>query len=141
MRTMLLSVFALFGVGCSPLDSATSNYIELSDADSGYFYTPDEKIHYRLHNVDSPEDRSKNQQGGAKCDAEQVLGDAASAYAATIIEGARLEITARYGLDRWKREVVDISIDGQDMGTLLVEAGHAAWWDYDNGDPKPVWCN
>lgn len=143
--------FAALGIAtsCSPIDQKTlttgslpsSAYFALSDADSGYIKGIEPEIHFRLHGVDAPEDRSPRQRGGAKCLGEQALGDAAGDFARALVSDVKqIAITTDYGPDQYGRLVVDISLDGDDMGTLLIEAGHAALWDYDGGAPKPNWC-
>jgi len=151
MRTISMRFFLLIPLlyvfsACSSAEETSTSalpasaYLDLSDADSGYIRGIEPQIHFRLHNVDAPEDRSPNQRGGAKCLEEQAMGDAAGAYARELVQGATIEITARYGPDRYQREVIDLSINGEDMGALLIAAGHAGFWDYDGGDPNPDWC-
>lgn len=115
-------------------------FIYWSDADSGHIRGIAEPIHFRLHDVDAPETRSPNQRGGAMCEAERPLGYAAKEFAVTFTKGAKLEITKDYGLDRYDRLVIDLSVNGTDMASALIESGHGQVWNYDGGDAKPVWC-
>ncbi|MEO9970109.1 MAG: thermonuclease family protein [Hyphomonadaceae bacterium] len=122
-----------------PLPAAA--YIYWSDADSGHIRGIPEPIHFRLHDVDAPETRSPNQRGGAMCEAERPLGYAAKEFAVELTRDARIEIVAEYGEDRYDRLVIDLSVNGQDMATALIAAGHGQLWDYDGGQDKPKWCH
>ena len=42
--------------------------------------------------------------------------------------------------DHYQRLVVDLSLDGEDLGLLLIAGGTHKVWDYDGGAPKPDWC-
>jgi len=116
-------------------------YIYWSDADSGHIRGIANPIHFHLHDVDAPETRSPNQRGGAMCEAERPLGFAAKEFAVELTRSAELAITANYGLDRYDRLVIDLSVNGLDMASALIESGHGQTWDYDGGDPKPQWCD
>ena len=116
-------------------------FIYWSDADSGHIRGITEPIHFRLHDVDAPETRSPNQRGGAMCEAERPLGYAAKEFAVNFTKDAQLEITANYGLDRYDRLVIDLSVNGADMAKALIASGHGQVWNYDGGDEKPVWCD
>ena len=74
------------------------------------------------------------------CEAERPLGYDAKEFAVTFTKGAKLEITKDYGLDRYDRLVIDLSVNGVDMAAALIESGHGQAWNYDGGDAKPVWC-
>ncbi|MEZ5945421.1 MAG: thermonuclease family protein [Hyphomonas sp.] len=108
-----------------------------SDGDSGRLA---DGTKFRLHDVDAPETGSMNQRGGAKCEAERELGYRAKETVLSLTRGKDLAVTADYGRDRYRRLVVDLSVDGQDLATLLIAAGSHAAWDYDGGAPKPDWC-
>ena len=53
---------------------------------------------------------------------------------------ADIKVTRDYGPDRYKRQVVDLSINGEDLAARLVAEGTHQVWDYDGGAPKPDWC-
>lgn len=108
-----------------------------SDGDSGRL---SDGTRFRLHAIDAPETGSMKQRGGAKCESERALGYEAKATVLDLTRGKTLTVTKDYGLDRYKRLVLDLSVDGKDLAAALVRAGHHKPWDYDGGDPKPDWC-
>ena len=84
-----------------------------------------------------------NQRGGAKCELERERGNKAKETMVELTRGVKLKITNDYGLDRYKRLVIDLGANGQDVGALGVEAGALADWPHKNDralKPKPDWC-
>lgn len=108
-----------------------------SDGDSGRLA---DGTKFRLHGVDAPETGSTKWYRGAKCEQERELGYAAKAHVLDLTRGTPLVVTRDYGQDAYGRLVVDLALDGRDLGTLLVDSGSHQVWDYDGGDPKPNWC-
>lgn len=80
------------------------------------------------------------QRGGAKCEAERALGFDAKAVAVELTRGREVIVTRVMGRDRYGRNVVALSLDGEDMASLLIGRGTHQAWDYDGGAPKPDWC-
>ena len=108
-----------------------------SDGDSGQL---SDGTKFRLHGIDAPETGSMKQRGGAKCEAERALGYDAKAVAVELTRGREVKVTRVMGRDRYGRNVVSLSIGGEDMASLLVAQGTHKAWDYDGGDAKPDWC-
>jgi endonuclease YncB( thermonuclease family) len=108
-----------------------------SDGDSGQL---SDGTKFRLHGIDAPETGSLKQRGGAKCEAERALGYDAKAVAVELTRGREVTVTRVMGRDRYGRNVVTLSLDGEDMASLLVARGTHRAWDYDGGDTKPDWC-
>lgn len=102
-----------------------------SDADSGRL--DGEK--FRLHGVDAAETYRPD------CEAERVTGFLAKEWVLTFTDGKDVQISKRYGADRYGREVVDLTANGVDVATAGIEAGFLPAWDYDGGEAKPVWCD
>ena len=121
-----------------PLPS--SAFVYWSDADSGHIRGITEPIHFRLHDVDAPETRSPNQRGGARCEAERPLGYAAKEFIVAFSKNSEITITRNYGEDHYDRQVIDLSLNGQDVASALIKSGHGKIWDYDGGQLKPDWC-
>ena len=117
-----------------------SAFIYWSDGDSGYIRGIPEPIHFRIHDMDTPETGGVGARGGAKCEPERALGYEAKEYAVALADGAEITITGTYGDDRYDRRVIDLSLDGQDYASAIIDAGHGKVWDYDGGQPKPEWC-
>lgn len=108
-----------------------------SDGDSGRL---SDGTKFRLHGVDAPETGSMKQRGGAKCEAERELGYDAKAAAVELTRGRVVTVSQIMGRDRYGRNVVALSLDGEDLARLLVASGTHQAWDYDGGAPKPDWC-
>ncbi|AXE66113.1 putative nuclease [Hyphomonas polymorpha PS728] len=108
-----------------------------SDGDSGRL---SDGTKFRLHGVDAPETGSMKQRGGAKCEAERELGYDAKAAAVELTRGRAVTVSRIMGRDRYGRNVVTLSLEGEDLAKLLVASGTHKAWDYDGGAPKPDWC-
>ena len=142
IKSILYSVAILAGLGGAAALAAQAaieqdGLVYWSDGDSGRL--PD-GTKFRLHGVDAPETRSLKQLGGADCEAEREQGYIAKEKVIELTRGKEIAVTRDYGLDRYKRLGVDISIDGADLATTLVSEGTHQIWDYDGGAPKPDWC-
>ncbi len=108
-----------------------------SDGDSGRL---SDGTKFRLHGIDSPETGSMKQRGGAKCEAERVLGFEAKEAALELTRGREVIVSEMLGTDRYERTVVRLEIAGKDVGALLVSGGTHKTWDYDGREKKPDWC-
>jgi endonuclease YncB( thermonuclease family) len=108
-----------------------------TDADSGYIHGKNTEIPFRLHDIDAPETRK----GRYKCELELERGLDAKAVAVGLTTGAKINITAAYGFDRYDRLVIDMSANRRDVAEYLLKFERAKPWDYDGGDPKPEWCS
>ena len=100
---------------------------------------------FRLADIDAPETGGVGARGGAKCEAERELGYLAKE---AIVEMTRpsertVTVTRVQPADRYGRVVVDLDIDGRDLGELGVASGHLGAWPHRKGraqGPKPDWC-
>ncbi|MFN4023490.1 MAG: thermonuclease family protein [Hyphomonas sp.] len=109
-----------------------------SDGDSGRL---SDGTRFRLHGIDAPETGSINQRGGAKCEMERALGFEAKALAVELTRGKTVRVSEIKGRDRYGRNVVRLSLDGEDIAGLLLAEGIHERWDYDGRAPKPDWCD
>ena len=110
-----------------------------SDGDSGRL----DKVKFRLANVDAPETGSLKQRGGAKCELEREKGYNAKAYIVALTKSGKVKIERDYGYDRYQRLVVDLSVDGVDVGERAIAEGVLRAWPHRNGralSAKPDWC-
>ena len=150
IKALHLAVLSIILSGCfqasndrtntSALDLNSYTSIYWSDADSGRLGD----LKFRIANKDAPETGSLKQRGGAKCEAERELGYEAKAYMVEFTKGKTIKIEREYGEDRYGRRVVDLSANGDDVGTAGVRAGHLRDWPHKNGRalfPKPDWCS
>lgn len=109
-----------------------------SDGDSGRL---SDGTRFRLHGVDAPETGGVGARGGAECESERELGYEAKAVAVATTKNADVRVIRDYGADRYGRLVVDLSVNGEDLGGVLVSKGALQPWDYDGGQRKPDWCS
>lgn len=88
----------------------------------------------RVHSIDAPETYRP------RCDAEREAGEAATAalYAATFGPRAVVRVTP-LRRDRYGRIVGIVTVGGEDVGDLLVEAGVAVPW-RGRREPAATWC-
>ena len=117
--------------------SATSIY--WSDGDSGRI----DGMKFRLANVDAPETGGVGARGGAKCEAERVLGFEAKAFMVELTKDVELVITSNSGPDRYERDVITLSANGRDVGDAAKDAGHLGAWPHKVRralSNKPDWC-
>ena len=120
----LMVLCSVFLVCCTPPIAEQVNQpardIYWSDGDSGRI----NGMKFRLANVDAPETGGVGARGGAKCEAERVLGYLAKEYMVKLTSAEPLEITAVYGKDRYGREVIDLSADGLDVAQAAIDDGN-----------------
>ena len=94
---------------------------------------PFELLSVRLNGVDTPE-----KGGRAKCDAERLLGDEATAFvAARIKPGDTIQVANPFRGKFAGRVVADIILDGHQLAKLLIDAGLARAYD---GGTRGSWC-
>ena len=87
----------------------------------------------RLRGVDTPEKGR-----GAKCDAEERAGRAATAFTEYAIEKAGSIVVRNPAWGKWGgRVVADLVLDGSSLSSALLEAGHARRYD---GSKRDGWC-
>ena len=121
------------------LASASSSSIYWSDGDSGRI----DGMKFRLADVDAPETGGVGARGGAKCEFERELGFDAKAFMVELTRDAVLEITSSSGEDRYEREVITLSANGQDVAEAGIAAGHLGEWPHKGRralTKKPDWC-
>ena len=87
----------------------------------------------RILNIDTPEIRH------AQCDAERRLGLVAKQRVSVLLRAGRIEITRGDGKrmkDKYGRTLAVVSINGSDLGRMLIAEGLARPW---AGRRQP-WC-
>lgn len=162
---VVLSVLALLLAACHPLSAAeqtasppqatpsppppasptewTITSIDWDDADSGDI----NGVRFRLSDIDAPETGGVGAAvGAAQCEAERTRGVAAREWIRELTrDPSALRITNAHGYDRMERPrlLIDLAVDGVDIGRAGIEAGHLAPWPHDGAralGPKPNWC-
>lgn len=116
-----------------------------SDGDSGQIiYENGEKLKFRLSNIDAPETGGVGAAiGGAKCELERELGFEAKAFVNSFTKSGDVTIANEYGMDKYDRLVVDLSVAGADVSNAGVNAGHLKEWPHKGRRQlmkKPDWC-
>ena len=140
---LLLTCVLVFSFGeafAKPINKGDgASIIYWSDGDSGRI----DGVKFRLANVDAPETGSLKQRGGAKCELEREKGYDAKAYIFALTKSGKVKIELDYGYDRYQRLVVDLSVDGMDVGERAIAEGILKAWPHRNGralSAKPDWC-
>ncbi len=117
--------------------------IDWDDADSGDI----NGVRFRLSDVDAPETGGVGAAvGAALCERERERGLAARAWVEELTrDTSRLRITSAAGYDRMERPrlLIELSVDGVDVGGAGIDAGHLAAWPHDGARAlaaKPNWC-
>ncbi|MHA7899032.1 MAG: thermonuclease family protein [Henriciella sp.] len=121
------------------ITATQGNDIYWSDGDSGRI----DGMKFRLANVDAPETGGVGARGGAKCEFERELGFEAKEFMVELTRNAELVITSSAGKDRYDREVITLSADGQDVAEAGITAGHLGDWPHKGRRAladKPDWC-
>lgn len=89
-------------------------------------------VRLRLVNLDAPELGNR-----ARCDAERRRGEGSRDYARALIASASSVVVHPSGrVDRYKRPLVRVSVDGRDFAALMIAAGHGRPWRGRSSD----WC-
>lgn len=138
------SLLAAIGLALSPMvalaeKTPAANGLYWGDADSGEFNGKP----FRLYGVDAPETGQIGSRGGAKCLKERKLGYIAKKKMREITSGSEISISRSYGFDPKGRELVDISVNGEDISTKGQNLGILAAWPHNVSEqlaPKPDWC-
>lgn len=136
---LALPLIACTGPAAEPIAASSATEIYWSDGDSGRI----DGMKFRLANVDAPETGGVGARGGAKCESERALGYEAKAFIVELTRDADLVITSSAGQDRYEREVITLSANGQDVGEAGIAAGHLGPWPHKGRralSAKPDWC-
>ena len=105
--------------------------LRIIDGDTVEIRDTGERI--RLENIDTPETGSR-----ARCAAERQAGEQATAEARRLVGQAdRISVRRSGRTDQYGRTIGWISVDGRDLGALLIDAGLARPW---RGRREP-WCS
>ena len=95
-----------------------------------------DREHIRIANIDAPETDQ------AKCDAERRLGLVAKRRLQGLLDNGIMEIEvgdpgSGRVTDRYGRTLALVTVDGRDVGEILIAEGLARRW---NGKRRP-WCD
>lgn len=130
---MRLILFLILLAACDVTEPYAVSDIYWVDGDSGTI----DGERFRLAEVDAPEIRD------AMCESERALGEEARRYVRGLTVRSDLQVTADYGLDRYDRRVIELSIDGEAVIDLMIARGYLQSWVHLNGralQDKPDWC-
>jgi micrococcal nuclease len=105
--------------GKTPLRTEDSRVERVADGDTVTVITPNQtKLRIRLLGIDAPETPK-----GAKFPG-QPYGTDAEAYLTQLVAGKQVRVEI-YGVDRYKRLLATIFVDGKDINLAMIEAGLA----------------
>ena len=86
----------------------------------------------RLANADTPETGPR-----ARCAHELVWGNRATDFVREQVSTHAVAVFPTGRLDKYRRVLATLTIDGEDLGGLLVKNGLARWY---GGERRPGWC-
>ena len=139
---MLLPILSLFSLLILPVSAKPlSNFeiLKIVDGDTVKIIYPGlppnlNKLSVRVYGIDTPEKGWR-----AECESERQLAIKASKLTQDKISNAH---AVYFDIMKWGkfggRFIGRISIDGQDLGDMLIEKGYARPY---FGDKKKSWCN
>jgi endonuclease YncB( thermonuclease family) len=136
------ALLTLASAGCTsaPTSAQAVGSLYWSDGDSGRV----DGVPFRLADVDAPETGGAGARGGAKCEAERVLGFKAKEFIVKLTRGREVTIANAEELDDFGRRVMSLSVDGEDIGQIGVLSGHLRPYAFDGRKKtmdKPDWCS
>jgi len=122
-----------------PLEANDTQSLYWSDGDSGRL----NGVNFRLANIDAPETGGIGARGGAKCEAERILGFKIKENIVDYTKHKKVKFTDILYSDRYGRLVVHLSANGQDLGQYGLNQGYYKAWPFKQKKalfPKPLWC-
>lgn len=78
---------------------------------------------FRLDGIEVPATGPVHERTGARCEAERQLGFEARRIAAQITRGHEVVVTEISGRDAFGRNIVSLSLAGEDVAGLLISSG------------------
>jgi micrococcal nuclease len=113
-------------------ESGACRILNVIDGDTVTLMCPEEGIERaRILGFDTPEKYSP------KCVAEFIAAERATWALRTLIQKAdRLKLT-HDGRDQYRRALIRLELDGQDVAGRMIRAGHARTY---GGGPRGSWC-
>lgn len=127
-RLTLLSAL-LIAVAASAESGAILRVI---DGDTYEVLIDGKRVRARLENADTPETGDR-----ARCPEEREAGERATAWVREQVAQRRVEVQSLERLDKYKRLLVRITVDGRDLGELLVVQGLGRYY---GGERRMTWC-
>lgn len=133
MRPLLAAIIGL-ALATAPAVAEPARVVRMSDGDSGRIEFRGAVITFRHMELDTPETGSH-----AKCDAERQRGDAAKAYALTLLPpGKVIDFRPSPRHEKYGRTLGWITVDGMDYGKHMIERGMGVYYD---GGRKQSFCD
>jgi endonuclease YncB( thermonuclease family) len=106
-------------IGKTPLRTAEGLVARVADGDTVTVITPNQtKLRIRLWGIDAPETPKGTKFAG------QSYGKDAEAYLKQLVEGKHVRVDI-YGVDRYKRLLATIFVDGRDINLVMIAVGLA----------------
>ena len=82
--------------------------------------------------------------GGADCELERERGFASKEWIVKFTRDTKLKITGEHGQDKYERRVIELSVNGEDIGQSGITTGHLKPWPHKGRRAlakKPDWCH
>lgn len=127
----LLAGVVLFGPLAGSAETA-GPLLRVLDGDTYEILIEGFPTHVRLANADTPETGPR-----AKCAEELALGNRATEFVRAQVSEHAVAVFPTGRLDKYRRVLATLTIDGEDLGGLLVKNGLARWY---GGERRRGWC-
>ena len=127
----LAAITVAITVACSA--NAPNDQCRVVDGDTIWLGVQGRAVKVRVIGYDTPEPRT-NVCGGRK---EKKLAAQATARFTELLNSGHAKVHFIGRQDRYQRELADITINGEDVGDILVREKLARYWP----DGPEFWCN
>lgn len=117
----------------TPAMAEPARVVFVVDGDTLYADLRGQSVKVRVDNLDTPEIGNN-----AKCEAERLAGERASAFAKQLLPpGKAVDLRPTGKPEKWGRTLAAVTVDGRDYATLLIERGLGVRY---GGRRKISWC-
>ena len=129
---ILLPISQILALGAALSALAESPLVRVLDGDTYEIMLEGVPTRARLVNADTPETGER-----AKCPEEREAGERATAWVREQTATKQVAVFPTGKLDKYRRVLVRVTIDGQDLGELLVMQGLGRAY---YGERRMTWC-
>jgi endonuclease YncB( thermonuclease family) len=118
---------------CKEVAAEPARVVLVVDGDTLYADVRGQSVKIRVNDLDTPEVGNN-----AKCEAERLAGERASAFAKQIMPaGKAVDVQPTGRREKYGRLLAAVIVDGRDYAAAMIAAGHGVRYD---GRRKPDWC-
>jgi micrococcal nuclease len=132
MRWLPLLVGALALIAGPALAKEAGPILQVIDGDTYVVLLDGVSKRVRLANADTPETGDR-----ARCPEELEVGNRAKEWVRDQVAKRRVEVRPTGKIDKYGRVIAYVTLDGQDLGELLVKNGLGRAY---RGERRMTWC-